>query len=120
MFIAKENGVISEQIFRIVITTTGNTPNQNIRAADHSTDTCDNDYMITTRVNQGGVIFILDELEPQQQKIPFNFRLYGDDIAEGTEAFRAFVSPVENSPGYLDPMVLSVDTFIVIEDDDSR
>ena len=77
-------------------------------------DGANNDYTI------GQNNFVNLELEPGDQTIEFNFRLFGDDIAEGTEAFQATPARLEGTPGFLAPTVLAPDTFIIIEDDDSK
>ena len=74
-------------------------------------DGANNDYTI----GQNNSVNL--ELEPGDQTIEFNFRLFGDDIAEGTEAFQA---RLEGTPEFLDTTVLAPDTFILIEDDDSK
>ena len=114
VILEKENGVISEQTFRIVVTVTPTTPSQSIRPAELSMDGADNDYTI------GRENFVNLELEPDQQTISFDFRLFADDIAEETEAFQATPARREDSPEFLVPMVLSPNTFIIIEDDDSE
>ena len=114
IFIAKENGVVSEQTFRIAITVTRNTPDQNTQPADPRMGDIFNDYEIP-----GGSNFVL-EIEPQEQQIPFNLRLFGDDIAEGTEAFQVFTAAQQDSPTFLGPTFFSPNTFIIIEDDDSK
>ena len=114
VLLEKENGVISEQTFQIVVTVTPTTPSQDIRPAELSMDGANNDYTI------GSNNFVNLELEPGDQTVEFKFRLIGDDIAEGTEAFQATPARREDSPEFLGPMVLSPNTFIIIEDDDSE
>ena len=55
--------------------------------------------------------------DPNQQRIPINFLLFGDDLYEGTEAFQ-LVS--EGTPEFSGPTVLSPSTFIIIEDNDGK
>ena len=112
VFIAKENGVVSEQTFRIAVTVTRNTPDQNTQPADPRMGNI-GDYEIPSESN-------VLRMEPQYQAIPFNFRLFGDDIAEGTEAFQISTAAQLNSSSFLGPTVLSSTTFIIIEDDDSK
>ena len=114
VLLEKENGVISEQTFHIVVRVTPTTPSQDIRPAERSMDGADNDYTI------GRNNFVNLELEPGDQTVEFNFRLFADDIAEGTEAFQATPARRDDSPEFLGPMVLSPNTFIIIEDDDSE
>ena len=114
VLLEKEDGVISEQTFQIVVRVTPTTPSQDIRPAERSMDGADNDYTI------GRNNFVVLELEPGDQTVEFNFRLYRDDIAEGTEAFQATPARRQGSPEFLGPTVLSPNTFIIIEDDDSE
>ena len=116
ILLEKENGVISEQTFQIVVTVTPTTPSQDIRPAERSMDGADNDYAIGITGNN----FVNLELQPGEQTIAFNFRLFGDDIAEETEAFQATPARREDSPEFLGSTVLSPNTFVLIEDDDSK
>ena len=114
VLLEKENGVVSEQTFDIVVTVTPNTPSQDILPAERSMDGVDNDYTI------GRSNFQVFTLEPDDQIVEFNFRVFGDDIAEGTEAFQATPAQRVGTPEFLGPTVLAPDTFILIEDDDSK
>ena len=105
----KENGVKSEQTFLVVITISGST-HQNIFSAE-----LNNDFEIGTGTN-----LVLFRFEPFQQRISFNFRLFGDDIAEGREGFQLSLTQQRDSPQFLRPMVLSPNTLIIIEDFDGK
>ena len=118
VYLAKEDGVISEQTFVIIVTVSGSTPDQNIQGAERSMDGNDNDYTV------GASNFVRLEIKPDEPRIPFIFRLFGDGIAEGTEAFQASPAAQRNTPTFLgprlEPRTLSPNTFIIIEDDDSK
>ena len=116
IYLAKENDVISEQTFLLSIQVTDSAPSgANIQPA-----TLDADYRI-------GVTLTFLAF---QQRINFQFTLFPDTLPEGTEAFRASVSPqdtrmrpdgsTETFPTFLNPESLTSETFVVIEDDDRK
>ena len=109
VFLAKENNVTSEQTFQIAITVTRDTPDQSIQPAEEGFR---EDYQIAS-------VLVL-RMEPQEQRKAFNFRLFGDDLAEGTEAFQLSPAAITDSPSFLGPTVLSPSTFVIIEDDDRK
>ena len=67
-----------------------------------------------------GVSFRQIPFPSNQQEIPFLFQLHGDEIAEGTEAFRAIISTVEGTPTFQDPITASPTAIIRILDNDCK
>ena len=124
VFLEKENGRISEQEFRVVIEVTTATPNTNIRPAtlisrDANGTVTNNDYILLDP-DQTAIILAFF---PSAQTFDFDFTLFPDEVAEGTEAFQARSFPFEGTdgPGYTIPTELNTlfaETFIIIEDDD--
>ena len=105
---------MSEQTFQLVLIVDGNIPDPSIRVADLATDVANNDYKIQNTSDN----FIVLEFGPDESRIPFNFRLFGNDIAEGTKAFRTFFAQETGTPDFSEPAVLSPTAVIAIEDDD--
>ena len=115
VFLVKEFGALTEQTFQIVVTvnthvTNGFQPATLLGLGNHS------DYAISEAGQQN----ITLSLSPDQQRIPFTFRLFDDLIAEGTEAFQTLASLKEDSPSFSSPVLLSPNTVVVIEDDDGK
>ena len=104
---------MSEQTFQLVLIVNGNTPDPSIRVADLATN---NDFKIQNTSDN----FIVLEFGPDESRIPFNFRLFGDDMAEGTKAFRTFFAQETDTPDFSEPAVLSPTAVIAIEDDDGK
>ena len=127
VFLEKENGRISEQEFRVTIEVSTVTPNTNIRPAtlkslDADGNVVNNDYAPRfLNPNQTLKIPSLSFL-PGIQTLEFDFTLFPDNVAEGTEAFQVRSSPSQgvNSPGFSIPTDQNThsETFIIIEDDD--
>ena len=65
-----------------------------------------------------GVSFWQLIFSPNVQEIPFYFTLYGDDTAEGTEAFQATISTVPGTPTFQNSTIASLTTTIRISDND--
>ena len=118
VFLLKENDVISEQTFLIVIEVSETTPpNQNnINRATNGVDFTSADSLVV-------------QFMPRDQRINFQFNLLPDDFLEGTESFLAASAPEDsgqiggvtfNAPSYLPPVTLSDRTFILIEDNDCK
>ena len=118
VFLLKENDVVSEQSFLIVIEVSEATPpNQNnINRATRGADFTSADSLIV-------------QFLPGDQRINFQFALLPDDFPESTESFLATSAPEDsgqiggvtfNAPSFLPPVTLSDRTFILIEDDDCK
>ena len=118
VFLLKENDVVSEQTFFVVIEVSEATPpkQNNINRATRDADfTSDNAYVA--------------QFLPMDQRINFQFSLLSDDFPEGTESFLA-TSALEDSgqidgitfdaPSFLPPVTLSDRTYIFIEDNDRK
>ena len=120
VFLVKENNVSSEQTFLVAVQVTSSVPpGQNVRPA-----TLDNDYHITS----SGQTSVLFTFLPTEARINFFFTLFPDSFPEGDEAFRVSASPedtqlrpdgsIETYPTFLNPAILTSETFVIIEDDD--
>ena len=123
VFLEKEFRRESERTFQVVIEVSTATPNQNIQAAtlssfDADGNTIDNDYLL---VNPDQSSFVSSFL-PEAQLLEFQFTLFGDEIAEGPEAFQASLLPLEGDdiPQFTAPTTLFASTFIIIEDNDCK
>ena len=119
VFLLKENDVVSEQTFLIVIEVSEATPpNQNnINRATRNEDFAStSDFVVT--------------FSPLDQRIIFKFSLFSDNFTEGTESFLAtsarqdrgadITGMMFDAPSFLPPVTLSDRTFIIIEDDDRK
>ena len=118
VFLFKENDVMSEQTFSIVIEVSEATPpNQNnINRATRNADFTSSDISVVQFV-------------PGNQRINFQFNLLPDNFPEGTESFLATSAPEDrgefggvifDAPSFLPPVTLSDRTFIIIEDNDRK
>ena len=118
VFLLKENDVVSEQTFLIVIEVSEATPpNQNnINQATRGADFTSADSLLV-------------QFLPRDQRINFQFNLLPDDFPEKTESFLATSAPEDsgliggvtfNAPSFLPPVTLSDRTFILIEDNDCK
>ena len=109
VFIAKEDNVVSEQTFRIVLEITPSAPTGS--GFDPATD--GEDY---TGFGDRPVT----DFSPNDQRTPVGFTLVFDRVPESTEAFQISSAPSENFPNFLSPRNLFPQTFVVIEDDDCK
>ena len=120
VFLLKENGVMSEQTFLIVIEVSEATlPNQNnINRATRDADFRSADSLIV-------------QFLPRDQRTNFQFILLPDNFPEGTESFLATSAPEHSGgdytgmlfdvPLFLPPVTLSDRTYIIIlEDNDCK
>ena len=109
VFLLKENDVMSEQTFLIVIQVSEATPpNQNnINRATRGADFTSADVLVV-------------QLLPRDQRINFQFNLLPDNFPEGTESFLGLSAPEDSAPSFLPPVTLFDRTFIVIEDNDRK
>ena len=118
VYLAKEDNVQSEQTFSIVVQVADSVPSgENINPATLNTD-----YSLGVPGTSTVVQF-----PPHMQRVLFQFTLLHDTDVESTEAFRASSSPADTAQasgrtfdlsGYLPPIALSAETFVVIENDD--
>ena len=119
IYLAKENNVISEQTFLVVVQVSSSVPpGQNIQPAS-----LDFDY----RLSVAGTFVVL-QFGPMDQRINFPLTLFSDTFPEETEAFLASSAPSDTAQlpdgtiipvsTYLIPTDLFGETFVVIEDDD--
>ena len=108
VYLAKENNVTSEQYFRVVVQVTNAVPpGQNIQPV-----TMDIDYAGLSTI--ASVTFF-----PTQLRLYIPFTALSDDVPEGTEAFKLSVYPTIGQQ-FLSPISLTSETFIIIEDNDSK
>ena len=118
VFLLKENDVMSEQTFLIVIEVSELTPpNQNnINQATRGADFTSADSLVV-------------QFLPRDQRIHFQFNLLPDNFPEKTESFRATSAPEDSglidgitfdAPSFLPPVTLCDRTFIIIEDNDRK
>ncbi len=118
MFLEKQGGRISEQSYVVFIEVNQATPNTNIQPATLSTVNADNDYIVLSP----GTYVAVSEFSPDAQRLDFPFVLFPDDVAEGTETFRASLQPSDNPlhPAFTYPSagILYSSTYIHIIDDD--
>lgn len=100
----KENGVISEQTYQILV---------NITSNDQSASASfDEDFSVDSNPS----ILVM---RPEQQMIAFSFRLLEGDLPEVREGFVAASSPT-GALQYSPPASLFESTSVVIDDDDGK
>ena len=112
MALVKEGNRLTEQTFSVAI---GIDTSAVAREA-----TLGSDFTIT-RINDAGSLSLL--FPPSAERISLNFFLQPDLIAEGDEAFLAFISPSEMSIVYSPPNAFSSvfrSTMITIIDNDRK
>ena len=118
VFLLKENDVVSEQTFLIVIEVSEATPpNQyNVYRATRGADFTSADSLVV-------------QFLPGYQRINFQFNLLPDVFPEETESFLVTSAPEDSglingvifdAPSFLPPVTLSDRTFIIIEDNDRK
>ena len=119
----KEGGVISEQTFLVSIQVTDSAPS----GTNILTATFTQDYVF----GFGDRTSLTEFFRPFEQRIPFRFSLFADDLPEGTEAFQLSASPEdsrprgpglpdERFPTSLTPLVLASEVFVTIFDNDRK
>jgi hypothetical protein len=106
--VAKESNVISEQTFTISFQRTDSVP----RGSRFAIAQDGQDYSGLPQVFQRPFF-------PSEQRISRPFLLLADRVPEATEAFQIILSP-QGSPAFDNADMLFMQTFVVIEDDDSR
>ena len=118
VFLLKENDVVSEQTFLIVIEVSEATPpsQNNINRATRGADFTSADSLIV-------------QFLPRDQRVNFQFDLLPDDFPERTESFLVVSAPEDtgqhggmafDAPSYLSPVTLSDRTYVIIEDNDRK
>ena len=111
----KEGGRLSEQTFSVSISVGGtiDIPPATLEFVDEDSA----DYRITAPANFVSLIF-----SPFEQNITFPFFLFGDEIPEGVEAFRATSTPSQNFPNFGPPSMggAFASTDITIIDNDCK
>ena len=114
--ILKENNVVTEQTYGVVIT--ASTPaDPRLNAATLEPIGGGNyDYSLGSQ----GQTFRHMNIKPNVQSIRFTFFLNGDQSPEGLESFQATIIPSEGFPTYRSPTTLFTTTLINITDDDSK
>lgn len=120
IYLAKENNVISEQTFAVVVDFANKVPlRENFNLATRNMD-----YAVRPGFFSFVVLF-----PPNHQNIVFPIVLFPDTFPEGTEALLARSAPGNHSdvgrvehplPGYSTPVSLPTETLIIIEDDDRK
>ena len=117
VIILKENGVVTEQRYAVVITTSTPADPRLNPATLQLVGGGNYDYSL----RQAGQTFSVPLLfEPNQQSVIFPFFLNGDTFPEGLESFQATITPTERFPTYGNPATLFTTTLINIIDDDCK
>ena len=121
IYIAKQDNVVSEQTFQVVITSIDSVPSgSGFRPAQLNSD-----YGGISSTPEGNV----RQFPAAEQRMLFSFSLLRDDIPEGTEAFLATTSPANTGisggmtfpvPAFLSPTTLFPQAYVIIEDDDRK
>ena len=109
ILIIKENGVVSEQTFRVLITA-GPADLQGVANAEHQLD-----YSVTAGVLQTVVFEVL----PEEQSFRFPFAIFGDELPEGEEAFGLTLATTTGEGGQFS-VGTNGSTVVIIEDDDRK
>ena len=114
--ILKENNVVTEQTYSVVITPS-NPADPLLNAATlEPVDGGNYDYSLGT----AGQTFGVNDIDPDVQSVRFNFILNGDRSLERVESFQATITPAEGFPTYRSPTTLFTTTLINIIDDDGK
>jgi hypothetical protein len=108
IYVAKENNVVSEQIFAISFQRTDSVPQGSGFAVAQEGE----DYR---GISESFQRFF----SPNEQRINIPFELVSDAVPEATEAVQISLS-TQGSPAFDSADVLFTRTFVVIEDDDSE
>ena len=115
VYLVKQDGVVSEQTFVVVVQVTNTVPvGTNFQPA-----TFGEDYSVgEPRTMSASLVF-----PNNVQKINVPITLFADNNVEGTEAFLMTSAPGDLGtnqvvPGYISPTTLSTDASVIIEDDD--
>lgn len=98
----KEGGVITEQTYQILVNITNDVQN--------AMSTLDQDYSVDSNPT-------VLEMRPEEQTIPFSFRLLIEDVPEVREGF-GVVSSSTGALQYSPPTTLFAATTVAIDDND--
>ena len=105
----KENNRSTERTFEVVIEVGNARPSGISANAEFGVD-----YNVGPRVQT--LRFF-----PTDQRLPFIIQLFGDEIPEGTEAFQLQSRNSNPAPSFnTPPRIAFANTFVIIEDDDSK
>lgn len=118
IFLTKEDGVISEQTFIVVVETSNNVPPDQPTIQPASLN---EDYLLSMPT-------VVLQFPPFQQQLLVQITLLPDDDPEGTEAFlatsaagdRETIGVDEFVPSYLSPTTFFAAANVIIEDDDGE
>ena len=108
ILIVKENGVVSEQIFRVSITA-GAADRQGIGNALFQ-----GDYSLGQPMQT-----LVDMFEAEDQARGFQFSILADDLPEGTEAFGLTISTTSGGGGQFS-VGTNDSTVVIIDDNDGK
>ena len=124
IYIAKQDNVVSEQTFLVVITTTDTVPSgSGFRPAQLNSDYGE----IGASTPEG--TSVVRQFPAANQRMLFPFTLLHDDIPEGTEAFLVSTSAEDEGlvngitfqvPGFLSPTTLFPQAYVIIEEHDRK
>ena len=113
--LVREGGRLSEQTFQVTISV-GSTINIPLATLEFENEEI-RDYSLTSPMN-----FIMLNFPPDRQNITLAVILFGDDLPEPTEAFRATSTPSPNFPNFGPPSMggAFASTDVLIFDDDCK
>ena len=114
--ILKENNVVTEQTYSVVITTSTPADPRLNAATIEPIGGGNYDYSLL----DPGQTFSTRDIGPDVQSIRFTFFLNGDTFPEGVESFQATITPSEGFPTYRSPTTLFTSILINIIDDDGK
>lgn len=120
IYLAKENNVSSEQVFFVIIQAS----DSNALSRSSQPATINLDYSLSHHLTREVVV----PFSSHDQRIALSFTLHSDLFPEGTESFVLTSAPIDTSQSvdgtivpvsmYLIPTILSVKSYVIIEDDD--
>ena len=116
MVILKENNVVTEQTYSVVISTSTPTDSTLNAATPEPIGGGIHDYSL----GLAGQTFGVKDIDSDVQSIRFSFFLNGDQSLERVESFQATITPSEGFPTYRSPTTLFTTTLINIIDDDGK
>ena len=113
--LVREGGRLSEQTFQVFVSV-GGTINR-LPATLEADNEQRADYRLSAPAD-----FIALTFPPFRQNITLTIILFRDDLAEGTEAFRATSTPAVNFPNFRSPLMggAFASTDVLIFDDDRK
>ena len=113
--LVREGGRRSEQTFQVAISLGGTISRPPATLEGDDPDRAD--YRLPNNADFVSLVF-----PPKQQNITLFIFLFGDDLPEGTEAFRATSTPSQNFPNFGPPSMggAFASTDVLINDDDRK